>query len=75
MSDKITYRGPGIIGWIVVAITALFAGSKVFGVGIAATWSWWAVLTPLLLWLGWIFFWLFIALIGLIVAAAIAARN
>ena len=53
------------INVFVVLLTLMFAFGKVFGVGVTQTWSWWAVLSPVLIWFG---FGLFIGLFLIVVA-------
>jgi hypothetical protein len=53
-----------------VALSLLFAAGKVFGIGVTQTWSWWAVLSPVLIWFG---FGLAVLLIVVLAAVVIGA--
>lgn len=52
--------------WLVIVLTAMFAGAKLCG---AIAWSWWLVFTPFFIYIGWYALLLTLAaIIGLIAA-------
>lgn len=65
-----TNSGVNPISAFAVVLSLLFAAGKVFGVGITQTWSWWAVLSPVLIWWG---FGLALLLFVVLVAVAVGA--
>jgi len=65
--------GIGFFGFLAAVLTAVFIGLKLAGVGAVATWSWWSVISPALIYFSLCFAGL--VLVGLFVGIVFIADH
>jgi hypothetical protein len=68
-------QGTNPLSVFAVLLSLLFVAGKVFGIGVTQTWSWWAVLSPVLIWFGFGLVVLLVVILVALVATAVAKSK
>ena len=68
-NTQVASGSTGCLSILIVGLTLIFVTLKLAEIGTVATWSWWLVLSPLLVYGGCIGIALLVALIGFVVYA------